>query len=643
MNAYEYGLKYFSVKYQPQSNCVVFNDKYIVEGDEEEHTQSEYIPSLFNYMQVAQVSEKNYKQLTNPKKIDADTVEGFLIPNNYVTITQDNTLEEIPGSYVTIYKYQGEYFVRTEKTGTQHLEEVEVVASRNNGNRKPKIFGLADVKLREILEDTSISLVFFFTEDGAVLEDAYSRITTIESNEIVFFLEKESLFNPISVAKIKAGKAITKDKNLPFGAIAKLAQLFGVDIQKKNIENIFKLHFNAEKLGETDGVTTIIYKVGDYAFEVASDVLRGLLGDPLVIIGNEFSKGLKTTSNRWQYYNKEGDVNKDFSPFIPGFKEFLESNEEKEKIQEGDTLPSKLVTLKETLNNAVKEVENEAFRKLLFQKLSFVYKLIEELENLYKSFIKLISSKNMFIYLNALFIGVYNSLIEAIGGIITIVGHILNIPSYLMKTDKKTFSQSIVIGRELLENAFEAFLQLFSVKNIKALFKGMLQLAKTFMYMAENPDAVVSKLVDGVNYTATKIDRIGYGVGYAVGFIIEEILTALATGGAKTIAGAFKLTIEGLLKVLTKAKETPQLLVTKGNQFVHGLITLLKKLKQLDVAKLMDEFIAWLETIVKTTVQLAKQKYDELFSMTEKYWLRQLKLAPSKFENSLLTLCPIKK
>ncbi|WGH74760.1 hypothetical protein P8625_11795 [Tenacibaculum tangerinum] len=639
MNAYEYGLKHFSVKYQPQSNCVVFNDKYIIDGDEEEHTQSEYVPSLFRYIQVAQVSEKKYTQLANPKTIDADTVEDFLIPNNYVTITQDNTLEELPNAYVKVYEYQGNFYVRTEKTGTQHLEEVEITATRNKGYRKPKIFGLADIKLREILEDTSVSLIFFFTEDGAVLEKAYASIDTIEPNEIVFFLEKESLYNPISVAKIKVGQGITKDKQLPFDAIAKLAQLMGVAIEKKNVENIFKIHFTTEK----EGTTTIVYQVGNYVFEVTSEVLRGLLGDPLVLIGNEFSKVFKANPNRWQYYNKDGSVSKKFTPFIPEFKEFLKSEEKKESSTQEGALTSTLTAVKEALNKATNKITNEAFRKLLVQKLNFIHKLLDELENLYQSFQKLISSKSMHIYFNALFVGVYNSVIEAIGGIITLVGHILNLPSYLMKTSKKTFSQSIAIGSELLENAIETFLKIFSIKNIKAYYSGIIKLAKVFMYLSENPDIIVSKLADGVNYTATKIDRLGYGMGYVVGFVIEEILTALATGGAKTIASAFKLTVEGLSKVVRTIKNTPNIVVNKASDFVQSLIALFKKLKQLDVVKLIDDLIVWIQQWIKTTRQLATEKFDSLFNFTEKYWLRKLNLAPTKFENSLLTLCPIKK
>ncbi|KAB1158921.1 hypothetical protein F7018_07395 [Tenacibaculum aiptasiae] len=642
MNAYEYGLKHFAVKFQPQSNCVVFNDKYKIEGDEDEHTQEGYIPSLFSYLQVELVNGTHFKKQANPKKLNADLVEGFLIPNNYITITENNTLEELPGSYVKVYSYNDNYFVRTEKSNTEHLEEVEILgAQKNKKTAKPKIFGLSEVKLREILEDKSKSLVFFFTEDGAVLEHAYSQITTIETNEIVFFLEKNSLFNPMSVLRIKSGSGIDKDTKLPFSAITKLAQLYNVAIGKGEVEKVFKNHFESKTSKGDNPLATVFYEIGGFILEVKAKALKGLLGDPLVLIGNEITKTFKTDVNRWEYYKEDGSVNEKFAPIFPGFKEYLNSPKEKENV--GVTLESKITSLKEELSNAIKSVPNKEFRAFLFNKLAFVFKITDALIDLYKSLKKLITSKNLFIYLNAFFIGVYNSLVEAIGGIVSLIGHIINLPAYLLKIDKITFKQSVSLGMEMLENATEAFLKLFSIKNIKTLFNGLISVAKLLINAVLNPDTILSKLADGVNYTATKVDQVGYGIGYVIGFIVEEVLTAIATGGAKTVAQALKITFESLAKAVSKGKTAVKIVVKKPSDFIHALSGLFKKLKELDVAKLMDEFLTWIQELIKTTKQLATEKFDDLFNFSEKSWLKKFNLSPTNFINDVLTLCPVKK
>lgn len=639
MNAYEYGLKYFKVKYQPTPNCVVFNNKLHVQGEQEEHTLTEYQPSIFSYKQVALVTGNNYKNINDPKRLNADLVDGYLIPNNYITVTSGNTIEGIDTGVAEVFKYEENFYVKTALSPTEYLDEIAIVNSSSKGPVKPKIFGLADLKLREIVEDDSISLIFFFTEDGAVLEDAYAKITTIEANEVIFFLEKDSSFNPVSVVKIKSGSGIQKDKKLPFDAIAKLAQLVGSDIKKKHIKKAFLNYFASTIVSEDSAIATFFYEIGGFVLEVTSGVLKGVLGDPLIIIGKEFSSFLKADKNRWQYYSEDGSISDEFAPIFPGFKDFLDSTE---KVNEGETIPSKLAALKEKVTKGIQGIPSTDFRAFVKKKLSFVFKIIEALEDLYKSFIKLLSSKSLFLFFNALFLGVYNSIVEAIGGIFTIVGHIINIPSYLLKLDSNTISQSVNIGKELLENVTETFLKLFSIKNIKALFTGFLKLGKTFLEIITSPSELLSKFSDGVNYIATKTDRIGYVIGYVVGFIVEEVLTALATGGAKTIATAFKLTIESLGTLLSKTKNIARIVVRKPSDFINALSELFRRLKSLDVQKLMDEFIAWIQQLVKTTKQLAEETFEVLFkSKLAKQRIKKLGYTPTSVNGNAVTLCPI--
>lgn len=639
MNAYEYGLKYFNVKYQPNPNCVVFNDRYNIIGDEDSHTQQTYIPSPFVYEQVTLLNNKHYKSVDNPKRLNADLVDTYLLPNKYLTISKDNTLEGFPNRYFEIYSYNDEYYIKKQRGSVEELDEVTIKVKTTNTS--PKFFGVPDVKLRELLENTSLSLIFFFTEDGSVLEDAYNRITNIEANEVIFFLEKESLFNPVSVVKVKSGSTIVKENRLPFAAIATLAQLFQVNIQEKHVEKVFNNHFKSKNIPENDGVTTFFYDIQNYALEVTSEFLTGLLGDPLVITGNFISETFKVNENRWKYYADDGTKNKQFSPVFSEFKTYLDSPDQ--PTNQSEDITSALSNLKGKLTGTLAKIPHEDLRKFLTDKLSFTFKTIDALEELYISLKKLITSKNLLIYANALFIGLYNSIIEAIGGIFTLVGHIIKLPSYLIKIDHKTIKQSVVIGRELLENAIETSIRFFSVKNLKALFNGFLELFKSLGELMLNPEALVTKLTDGINYTATKIDRIGYSIGYVIGFVIEEVLTALATGGAKTIAQTFTITTNSFSEALKTSKKAAKVVVKQPIDFIHTLVRLFKSIKQLDVPKLITQFVDWVKTLIKTAKQLAVEKFEELFSLTEKYWLQKFNLTPTSFDKNKLTLCPIKK
>lgn len=647
MNAYEYGLKYFNVKYQPESNCVVFNDKFTIKGEKESDNQSSYVSSPITYEQVSKIGEKKFKYLANPKRFNATIANDYLLPNGYLIKTEGNTIEEEPNGMYEVYEYNKEYYVQKKSPYLQLLDEV--VIERDKLKKKivsPKFFALAGKKLREILGAKDVSLVFFFTEEGAVLEDAYAKIKDVAANEILFFLEKESDFNPVSVIKVKTGAGISERTKMPYTAISELANFFGVSASSEKIEEAFATYFSAVKDEDLNGVSMVLYEIGDFLLQVTSEALKGLLGDPLVIIGEWLPTVLKCEPNRWQYYDKEGKVNKKFAPFIPGFKDFLDGDAKEQQVKETNQIDANVSLLRAKLNEAVKKVPNADFRKFLFQKLSFAYDLLDAFEELYESVKKLFTSKNLFIFFNALLIGLWNSIVEAVSGILVLVGQIINIPAYLLKEDRMSFSQSIAIGRELLESGIEAFLDLLTIKNIQALFNGVLELSTSLLKVLSDPQSLVSKLSDGVNYVSTKVDRIGYGVGYVVGFIVEEVLTAIATGGAKTVAEAFRLTMKSFTEALDAIRNVPKLVAKKAASMTHTLVALFKKLRSLDIPKLIEEFVSWVQKIIKTSKQLAEEAFESFFGNSkggrlDKQYLRKRKYKPTAIHNNIMTLCPI--
>ena len=175
-------------------------------------------------------------------------------------------------------------------------------------------------------------------------------------------------------------------------------------------------------------------------------------------------------------------------------------------------------------------------------------------------------------------------------------------------------------------------------------FLGVLKAGKKVLSAVANPGELLSKIADGVTYVATKTDRIGYGIGFAVGFVIEEIITALATGGAKTVGQAFKLTIDGFTKLLSTGKKAARIIIDTPSRFILAFGELFQQLKKLDVGKLMDEFIAWVEQLIKTAGQLAEEAFERLFTNPiARKRMRKAGYVPTSVNGDIITFCPIPK
>ena len=224
----------------------------------------------------------------------AEVVEDYLFPNNYVTVTPDNTLENYPNSFFSIYTYNDEPYV---KVGDQAILDEITLTPENNGVTTPKLLGFSQQKLRDIINhDESVSLIFFFSQDGAVLESGYATIDEVQPNEIVFFLEQDSLLNMMSVARVKSGINIQPSTTIPAESIACLAEFFNVPIDSEKVNNVFTNHFKDKKPEENDGILTYLFNIDDYILELAGDGLKLLIGKPLIFIGEKnFEKSIFRT------------------------------------------------------------------------------------------------------------------------------------------------------------------------------------------------------------------------------------------------------------------------------------------------------------------------------------------------------------
>jgi len=682
MYAYEYGLRNYNKKYHPIPNLVIFNDEIIIEDDSDNDSEKQIIkkseilgtpdhnPTFdeYAYFEVERRYEGNYKLLEGKVGLDKGIAEEYMIPNGYLKdLGNNNTIQDYNDDGFQVYEYKNRYFAKivtleflefafpgyTAVNAMKlykrfNLEQVTVVAKPNKKNKlKKKIFALSDRFLSELQNNPDVSVIFFFSNDGAKIDNTHITVDKIRPNEIVFFLEKSDSYNIFgSVARVLTGSNIKSAKVFPTKAITKMAKLLNVNTNEEEIQAIAKEHIEKKQTKDEWGILYFLGKVADIAIGVGSWFVKKTFGDGLLFIGEAITS-LKFAKHRWKYYDDEGNPDPKFSPIFPGLKSLIETlqvSKEEAEQQEASFQETKASIL-QGYNDFMDYIPHETLRNYLKKKLSFIPKMLIKLSELYTKFINFIrvGLASTLIYLNALFIGVLNSLIEAVGGIFSLVGMILSLPYYLhsaAKNEKKGSYVSLVF--ELLENGIEGFVKLFSLKNLGAIINFAIEAADLAKTVFSKPETIVTQFEKGASFVKTHIDNIGYIVGYIVGFVIEEVLIAMATLGTGNIVQALKVTADSLKKLLTAPARAARFSIKKAGDFIDSLVILFNKIKKFDLKKALDTLLEWIRKLVSTTKKLAQETFEKLFSKKAKKNMKAAKYEPTGINNGNIQFCPIR-
>ena len=660
MNAFEYGLENFTNKYQPKPNIVVFNDKTVVLDDFETNEQQqivspEEIPPIYIYAEASNYGNNLFSYHKPIKTVNTDYIEQYLIPNGYFEdLGNNNNVVNAIGTYQA-YAYRDTFYIKY----LNPLYSAEPAVITSKGAFTQKLLAFTEKKLEELINNPDLKFIFFFSDEGSKLEVAYQKINSLKSNEIVFFLENDKGFNFTgSVARILTGSQITKDTALPIKATKNLAQFFNVDVSNNDIKELFDLHLKAKLKNEEKGVSYYLGKIVSAPIEITNHILYGL-GWLLEELGDGISSELTFDEKRWKYYDENGEKSKEFSPVFPGFEGLLDHlDKPKEDKDQPKSFDSTMSDLEKKINTFFEADSQTEIGRFFKQKFKFLYKIVKRIKKLYELFKKTFTLKNTLIYINALFIGIVNSLVKAVGGIISLVGNILQIPYHLSELKENNVKSSISAAFELFEEYVEAVFKLFSRKNLIALYNTFVKMGDLAKDFFSNPSQIMSlseefaiKALDKTNqaaeYLSTRVDSIGYGLGFAVGFIIEEVVTAIATGGAKTVAGALKFSADSFGKLFKSvgkfAKNGTKAVVNSPLQFFEGLAALFKYLKRLNVEQLLDNFIEWFKKLFTTTKQLAEETFNRIFDKpSSRKRINDAGFTPSGVKGDMVILCPIK-
>jgi len=585
MKAIDYGIQNFgNYSYKnTTSNIYIFNEGIVLE-DESNDSSNQNSIDLIIYRQIEFVTEEKdvFKYLNDGDYFLSSTLlyiqESGIVPFEEFLVTTRNetaTADEWNYSEKTIYSIEGKlYTVNDEVNYTLTGLSVNAKPSIKTKTNKPLFL------LNDILHEKSISVVAFISDDGVKLERAYQSIECY-ANEVVLFIENDfgsNLFG--STLRIKVGENITENSKFPASQTAKVIQAFklGIDIDAKTLtqaiivqvrSNVGLIHFIKSR-----------FLLADKLVSIPINFTLDKVESGLTAIANGIGS-LKFDENRWRYYNTDGTKNKDqnllfFDPAV------FEASDEKDQKKAHNMM----------FSHALKEVNG--LEKSFYQHIntarsnyadlkdfdSFlstaVSKLLRAL-NPVKEFLSnpedlLISiTKDAFIALNAFVVGLINGIIDIFKGIFDILALLCNALASARNGIREVVSnlgRYVVMFLEALENMADTLINLFSKENLKAFLVFFIELQKTLFALP----FVFALFVWNADLSIP-IDALGYYTGFIIGMLVDIILSAIFSGGAKTVADVLKLL---------------------GKQF-EGLVTLGKKAVVITgkaVSNLLDEIIA---------------------------------------------------
>ena len=121
------------------------------------------------------------------------------------------------------------------------------------------------------------------------------------------------------------------------------------------------------------------------------------------------------------------------------------------------------------------------------------------------------------------------------------------------------------------------------------------------------------------------------------------MITTIATGGAKTIGTALKLTAKSFEELLSLGRRGVKTLGKAPKSFVETIIKLFRSLRRLDVQKHIDDLIDLMVSLFKTTKQVAEEVYKKILNVTERKLFKEMGFVPTSYIDDVLNLCPISK
>jgi hypothetical protein len=469
-----------------------------------------------------------------------------------------------------------------------------------------------------------IDVVLFASKNGAFLLQRYMEALP-QSNELILFLEINDDYNYNTIFRVVAGANLTNKKDIPFADILTFTRKHEVTVTPEDLKELVEKGIYKNKAGlinwffnlKDASVGRIFNFFTKQIFKEAENFFVGI-GDGIA--------GLKISEKGWNPNPKEGQYNPTFIPeaLYTELKKFYEQEASKNPYENLDgqkkviskivrVLFEKIDDIKLHFKNLLKAAE-PLFPDYIYIKINLAldsfFKQIDSIEGylsdpltgmqhiIYKSFQ----------IANAFLCGIYNSIIDIIAGIFSLIGFIFK-AVYEIKNISDNKVEYGEIFLELMEEMIGGIMTFD--------YAGFLYQSITFQIKN------IIRLVKWIENTASgfTLEKAAYYYGYIIGIIIDIILETLLSGGTAALAKLAKSVESFLLKPLEKITQGIEKtvtftkdLLTKVLEFIQMIIREFKKgVKELfaKMNKLLDEVFGLGEDVASTPKTRAEERWNK--------------------------------
>ncbi len=469
-----------------------------------------------------------------------------------------------------------------------------------------------------------IDVVLFASKNGAFLLQRFMEALP-QSNELILFLEIDDKYNYNTVLRAVAGANLTNKKDIPFAELLTFTRKYEITITPDKLKELIedgiyrnKVDFISWFLGLKDAAVAKVFNF--FTKQIFQEAEKFFAG---IAIGIE---GLKISEKGWNPNPKEGEYNPTFIPEVlyNELKKFYEHESSKnpyENLNGQKQVISKVVKALFEKIDVVKTYFKNLLRAASPLFPDYIYNRVDKALNLFFKQIDSIEDYltdpltgmqhiiyKSFQIANAFLCGIYNSIIDIIAGIFSLIGFVFK-AVYEMRNISDNKVEYGEMFLELIEDVIGGIMSFD--------YKDFLYQSITFQLRT------IIRLVKWIENTAAgfSLEKAAYYYGYIIGIIIDIIIETLLTGGTAALAKLAKSVESFMLKPLEKISQGIEKtvtftkdLITRVLDFIQMLLREFKKgVKELfaKMNKLLDEVFDLSEEAASTPKTRAEERWSD--------------------------------
>ncbi|MCT3760421.1 hypothetical protein HZQ19_14155 [Elizabethkingia anophelis] len=414
----------------------------------------------------------------------------------------------------------------------------------------------------------NMDVVLFASKNGAFLLQRYMEALP-QSNELILFIETDIGNLKNNVVRAKAGAALTKPGSGEFAEILNFTREYQGMIPQEELRELINKGIYKNK---TDIVNWLISIKDTVVREFFNYFTKGILTQAEVFfraLSNDISK-FKIEETGWNPNPKEGEYDPTFIPQILSDKIKKYYQHEAEGGAYANLEGQKKVTA-EIVDHLFGKIDG--IRANLTVPLSNAGKflpdfVLEKFSQVFDWFFKQLDQLRKFLgdpvtgllgiayqgvqTANAFLCGIYNSLVDLIAGIFSLIEFIFKAVAAMQNIGEN----KIIYGEMLLE-LMEDFIEGVMSFDYVEFFK------QSIAFQIKTIKGVINKA------THLTLSQVAYYYGYITGIIIDIVVEALLTGGTATVAKLAKSVESFILNPLEKISQA----IVKSVNFTKDVLT----------------------------------------------------------------------